>query len=115
MNEQFETLQSVKEYMVNLINGIEKAVEYFQIGEEKKGCDLISPIADGIQWMSEALLLTKDIHHQDIELVAMNEKLKEIVEALENDDFILIGDLFEYELKPIIEDIQRNINKVIAN
>ncbi|MGK0469235.1 hypothetical protein [Clostridium sp.] len=115
MNEQFETLQSVKEYMVNLINGIGKAVEYFQAGEDRKGYELISPITEGIQWMSEALMLTKDIHHQDIELQAMNEKLKEIVEALENEDFILIGDLFEYELKPILVDIQNNVNKVIAS
>ncbi|HEY8889402.1 MAG TPA: hypothetical protein VIM70_04050 [Clostridium sp.] len=115
MNEQFETLQSVKEYVVNLINGIEKAVEYFQAGEDKKGCDLIPPITEGIQWMSEALMLTKDVHHQKIQLEVMNGKLKEIVEALENEDFILIGDLFQYELKPILEDIQMNINKVLAS
>ena len=84
MNEQFETLQMVKEYMVKLIDGIEKVVEYFQAGENKKACDLISPITEGIQWMSEALLVTKDIHHQEIVLHDMNEKLKEIVEAFEN-------------------------------
>ncbi|APC41170.1 hypothetical protein [Clostridium estertheticum] len=115
MNEQFEALKSVKEYMVNLINGIERAVEYFQAGEERKACELISPITEGIQWMSEALMLTKNIHHQDITLQDMNEKLKEIVEAFENEDFILIADLFEYELKPILEDIQKNINKVVVS
>lgn len=115
MNEKFEILKTVSEYIVNLINGIEKAVGYFQAGEDTKGCELISPIAEGIEWMSDALIITKDIHKQDINLQNMNEKLNEIVEALENGDFILIGDLFQYELIPIIEDIQKNINKVLAS
>lgn len=115
MNEKIEILKTVSEYVVNLIRGIEKAVEYFQAGEETKGCDLISPIAEGIQWMSDALIITKDIHTQDINLQIMNEKLNEIVEALENGDFILIGDLFQYELIPIIQDIEENVNKILEN
>ncbi|MCB2288849.1 hypothetical protein LGK97_03610 [Clostridium sp. CS001] len=115
MNEKFDTLKTVSEYMVNLINGIDKAVEYFQAGEDKKGCDLISPITEGMQWMSDALMVTKDIHKQEMNLQHMNEKLSEIVEALENGDFILIGDLFKYELTPVLGDIQKNINKAIAN
>lgn len=107
MDEQFETSQNVKENMVNLINKIEKAVKYFHEGEDRKACELIAPIADGIQWVSEAMMHTKNIHHQEITLQVMNEKLNEIVEALENEDFILIGDLFEYELKPILEDIHK--------
>ncbi|WP_252233969.1 hypothetical protein [Clostridium sp. ZS1] len=115
MDEKLNTLKTVSEYMVNLINGIEKAFEYFQRGEDRKGCDLILPIAEGIQWMSDALVVTKDIHRQDIDLENINEKLNEIVDALENGDFILIGDLFQYELIPTIQDIQKNINKILAN
>jgi predicted RNA-binding protein with EMAP domain len=115
MDEKFDTLKTVSEYTVNLINGIEKAVEYFQSGEDRKGCELISPITEGIQWMSDALVVTKDIHEQDMNLQDMNEKLSEIVEALENEDYILIGDLFQYELIPLIDDIQKNINKVLAS
>ncbi|MBZ9636020.1 hypothetical protein [Clostridium sp. FP1] len=114
MNEEFDTLKTVSEYMVNLINGIEKVVEYFQGGEDRKGCELIFPITEGMQWMSDALMITKDIHKQDINLQDMNERLSEIVDALENGDFILIGDLFQYELTPILEDIQKNINKILA-
>ncbi|MBZ9624575.1 hypothetical protein G9F71_017120 [Clostridium sp. FP2] len=115
MNDKFDTLKTLSEYMVNLINGIEKAVEYFQAGEDKKGSDLISPITEGIQWMSDALIVTKNIHKQDINLNHMNEKLREIVEALENEDFGLIGDLFQYELTPIIGDIQKTINEVLVS
>ncbi|NFO04372.1 hypothetical protein FDB23_09650 [Clostridium botulinum] len=115
MNEKFEALKTVSKYLVNLINGIEKAVEYFQGGEERKGCDLILPITEGIQWMTDALLVTKDVHKQNIDLKNINEKLNEIVDALENRDFVLIGDLFQYELIPVLKDIQNDINKTIEN
>ena len=115
MNDKFETIQMLNEYIIKLINGIVKTVEYFQEGEDKKGCELISPIADGIQWMSDALLATKDLHKQDFKIENMNEKLNEIVNALENEDFILVGDLFQYELLPIIEDIQNKMVNVIAS
>lgn len=115
MKDKFETLQMLNEYMIKLIDGIDTVVGYFQTGEDKKGCDLISHIAEGIQWVSEALTATKEIHKQDFNLQNMNEKLNEIVEALENGDFILIGDLFQYELTPILQDIQKNINKVLEN
>ena len=115
MDEKFDTLKTVNEYMMNLIKAIEKAVEYFQEGEDRKGCELILPITEGMQWMSDALMVTKDIHKQDVNLEDMNEKLSEIVEALENGDFILIGDLFQYELTPMLEDIQKNINKVLSS
>ena len=113
MNEGIDTLETVSDYMVNLINGIKKAVEFFQEGEDKKGCELIFYITEGIQWMSDSLAVTKDMFKQDITLEDMNEKLSEIVEALENGDFILIGDLFQYELVPILEDIQKNVNMVL--
>lgn len=114
MDKKVDTLKTISEYMVNLIKAIEKAVEYFQSGEDRKGCELIIPITEGMQWMSDALMVTKDIHKQDVNLEDMNEKLNEIVEALENGDFVLIGDLFQYELIPMLEDIQKNINKVLS-
>jgi len=115
MDEKFDTLIAVNKYIVNLVVGIEKAVEYFQAGDDKKGCELILPISEGIQWMSDALSVTKDIHKQDMKLVEMNGRLGQVVVALENRDFILIGDLLQYELIPIIESIQKNINSVLAN
>lgn len=115
MNEMFDTLKAVSEYMVKLINAIEETVECFQGGEDRKGCELIPPITEGIQWITSALMVTIDIHKQNIDFQNINDKLSEIVEALENGDFILIGDLFKYELTPILEDIQKNINKAIEN
>lgn len=56
MNEKFDTLKSVSDYTVNLINGIEKAVEYFHAGEDRKACDLVLPISEGIEWINNDLM-----------------------------------------------------------
>ncbi|MBE6068673.1 MAG: hypothetical protein E7211_13410 [Clostridium lundense] len=114
MNEKVEVLKTASDYIINLKAGIKKAAEYFQTGEEHKGCNLISPITEGLQWLGDAIRLTQDIQNEQISLEDMNEKLNEIVEALENEDFILIGDLFEYELLSIIENIEEKVNKSIT-
>jgi hypothetical protein len=114
-NNKFEVLKTACEYLVNIKSGIKKAIEYFQDGEENKGCNLIVPITEGIEWISNAIRLTSDIQEEPISFDIMNEKLKEVVEALKNEDYILVGDLFEFEILPIIEGIEEKINKTIDN
>jgi hypothetical protein len=112
---KFEVLKTASQYLVNLKLGIHKATEYFQVGEENKGCDLIIPITDGIQWISDVVRLTSDIQEEPISFNTMNEKLNEIVEALKNEDYILVGDLFEFEILPVIEILEEKINQAMAN
>ncbi|KYH34808.1 hypothetical protein CLTEP_12730 [Clostridium tepidiprofundi DSM 19306] len=112
MSDTFETLNMVRDYIENLINGIQKAVVFFQSGEEKKGAELLVPIIDGIEWINEAIIVTKDVHKGKITLDGMNDMLKEIVEAFQNQDFVLIGDLFEYEIIPAIKEIENEIIEI---
>jgi len=42
---------------------------------------------------------------KDLTINKVNEKLNEILKAFENQDYILIGDLLEYELAPIIDSV----------
>lgn len=115
MNEKMEALVTANEYMNNLKNGVNMLVNYIQGGEENKGISLIPDIADGISWVVEVMKLTKDVHKQEIDVLMIDEKLNEVVEAIENEDFILVGDLFEYEILPILADIHEKINKVVLN
>lgn len=115
MNEQMEALRTANEYLDNLIGGVKKVANYIEQGEEEKGVELISYIADGIEWLLSAVNLTQEVHEGSVNIGAINEKLEEIVEALENEDYVLVGDLFNYEILPILEDIQGNIRNVVNN
>jgi hypothetical protein len=115
MDDKIEILKTANDYIDNIKKGIEDIVNKINSGNENNGVLLIGQVADGIDWLANALRLTKDIHKGMISINDMNDKLKEIIEALENEDFVLIGDLFYYELLPVLDNIQDEIKKAISN
>ncbi|ACQ54122.1 hypothetical protein WBZ18_17930 [Clostridium botulinum] len=115
MNEKIEALRTASEYILNLKNGIKTASENFQNGNEQEGNDLVPLIADGINWITQVLELTKDVHKKEVNFDELNNKLEEIVEAIEFQDFILVGDLFQYEILPEVENMEEIINKSLLN
>lgn len=115
MNEQIDALKSASEYIDNLKGGIDTLVKCIENGEEQKGCGYIPPVADGIEWLTNVVNLTQELHEGKVSLDSLDEKLSEIVEALENEDYTLVGDLFNYEVLPILEQTQDSINSLIQN
>lgn len=114
MNEQIEVLKTAADYIDNLKSGIKFTIKSFLEENESQAYSTISLIADGIDWLDNVIKLTYDTHKGKISLVDINEKLKEIVEALEHEDCVLMSDLFEYEIMPVLEDVQVEIRKIIA-
>lgn len=113
VNEKIEVLQTADEYLDNLTKGVAAISEYIQEGKEQEGINLIPQVADGMQWLMQAIELTKDVQKKEIEVGSMNEFFEEIVEALENEDYILVGDLFNYEILPRLESIHKDLKLTI--
>ncbi|KGM92776.1 hypothetical protein Z968_13205 [Clostridium novyi A str. 4552] len=115
VNEKIEALVTANEYLNNLEEGIHQVVEAFQQEDENKGCSLIPLVADGIKWVVDVINLTRDVQKENIDISEIDEKLEEVVEAIENEDYILVGDLFEYEVLPIIQYVHKQIRNTVAN
>lgn len=109
-NLKMQTLRESREYLDRLILGIEEVSKVIQEGNEILGIKKIIPIFDGIEYISNAITLTKGIQKDKIELDDLNEQLNEILEAFENEDYILIGDLLSYELLPVMESIKEKVD-----
>ena len=43
------------------------------------------------------------------------DNIKEIVEAFKNEDYILVGDLLQYEINPIIDEYHEETCKLLNN
>lgn len=112
-NNKFDLLKEAIENIVNLKIEINEAIKYFQGGKENSGCNLIVSVVEGIQFLRDTLYITYDIQKKPISFKTMNEKLKDVVQAFENNDYILVGDLFQYEVLPIIENIGEKIKETI--
>lgn len=115
MNEQIEALITANDYLNNLECGIKQLVKAFEEQDDNKGCSLIPLIADGIKWVIDVVELTRNSQPNPVDVSMIDEKLDEVVDAIENEDYILVGDLFNYEILPIIEGIHEDIKKIVAN
>ncbi len=113
MEKQLEALVTANEYIGKLKTGIEELVNKINSGQENNGVLLIPNIADGLQWLISVIELTKDYHKGSISIEDIKEKLPEVIEALENEDYVLVGDLFNYELLPALVNIQEEIKKLL--
>lgn len=115
MDEKFEALKTAVEYIDNLKNGIGDLVVYINQDNYQSGITLVPQIVDGIDWLVQVISLTNDLHKGKVCVGNINENLEQIIEAIENEDYTLIGDLFNYEILPILEDIQINAKRIVEN
>jgi len=115
MENKREALITAYNYIDNLKNGIEDLSNAINGGNDEKGIKLIPSISDGLDWLTQVINLTADVHMGDVSINSLNEKLEEIIEALDNEDYILVGDLFNYEIMPILDEIKSNIGKLVIS
>ena len=101
--EEKEVLITVDEYLYNLKDGIKNISDLIQEGKEQESFNIIAQVADGLQWTDEAINATKNYHNNKLDLEEINGFIEEISEALENEDYILVSDLFSYEIMPIVD------------
>jgi hypothetical protein len=115
MNNKYDLLNSTGKYITRLKDGILKCSKHFQSGQINEGAESVLSIIEGLQWLIDAVTLTVDIQKEPIYSSEINEMLNEIVKAFQNEDYILVGDLFEYEIIPVLNKWDKIINISLAN
>lgn len=108
-NKKKEILNTAYEYIDKLNNGIKIIVEKIQEGNEYEAIKLIPSVADGIDWLTQTIKVTEEVQKEPISIDNLNEQLESLVEAFENEDYILLGDLFNYEIMPILCEYKEKI------
>ncbi|SHH20654.1 hypothetical protein SAMN02744040_01216 [Tepidibacter thalassicus DSM 15285] len=103
-NQKLEILKTIDEYLEKLIYDIKDTIEFFQNGNEGKGNEMVVEVIQALNDIIEGINITSDIQKEKIEISKINEYLMEMVYALENRDYVLIADLLEYEIIPVLEN-----------
>lgn len=111
-----ETLASIEEFQTALMAELNRAVEMFRMDTFEKANEVFARCLDGMQvllntTLSVASLLqvgAPDVVTGDSTLEENTRKisrvLDELISAQTNRDSILVADLIEYELHPLLED-----------
>ena len=69
-------------------------------GDSKK---LLADIFEGLDWIARAVSLTNKFRPGKMCEYELIDKLPELIQAYENSDYVLIGDILDYEIRPVLE------------
>ncbi|MCX7748436.1 MAG: hypothetical protein N2645_16350 [Clostridia bacterium] len=112
-----EALESAYEYSEKVIDGIGGIVYNLHAGREDKALPVCIDLVDGIKWLGECFELTgpyQDAKGIKIDYSKLNEVTVQLVEALENKDYVLLGDLLEYEVVPVVQEWNDQIRQILG-
>ncbi len=105
-----EIINSAVEYINKVVLGIGGIIEDFQSGREDKATNTMAHLMEGLQWLLEAVEGTKDVQgDMPIDISDVNPIFSQLIESLENTDYVLLSDLLEYELTPVMKDWEERL------
>ena len=111
-NEQLanETLIEASGYIKKVLVVIDEVLDRFLSGREDLALKDFPDVADGFEWLLNVISLTeptqKKLEVEFKDVPRFLEILNEMIEAFQNSDYVLLGDLLNYEAKPIMENWQ---------
>jgi hypothetical protein len=112
----YDSLESVVEYIPKMLGAIEEMVEAFRRSDEGKGTRIFLQAIDGLQWIHEIVsgqhaYLKNHFNisiSDDLAVHHLQESLQQLLEAMEQQDYILMADVLEYELSPYLQRVWKN-------
>ena len=114
-------LANAKEYLENLIPGFQKAADLFIMGNEQEAHKFYLQILDGIDWFSQVVLNIVKSRGNQVEGQSLGDRqekltglMAQMLEANQNQDWVLMADLLEYEMIPYYEDWQETLSHINA-
>jgi len=110
--QQLEVVETLKEYIPNLMDGILEVINSITKNKFKDTTAMMSDIIEGIQWVQEALILTSKGLYSEVSGVNLNELLSDILKSYEDEDIILAKDLLKYELLPLTDKFLEIVEKM---
>ncbi len=121
-----DTAKSLEDFHGSLMTALSKAAEEYRMGDVEKSNQIFAQCLDGLQIVlrtsySVANLLKlkgdtviEDGTHMDEAMQQISGMLDEILEAQNQGDNILIADLIEYELTPVMETWGKMLHQLVA-
>lgn len=106
-----DTLESCQEYIPKLIEAAGEVAYNFHSNSESEALGWLPQILEGLQWVVDAIQgIQRCYNILAINIEELTAIFKELEQALECRDYVLTGDLLDYEIKPVLEKWLDEIN-----
>lgn len=110
MKEKLEVLTSIYDYILKAENQI---IDISNLIRDGQGYKNITDFIEAITYIWQTFDITKDIHGINMNEYNINELVKDIMDGLENGDYNLIADIFEYEFYPMLRNWHEILEEVL--
>ena len=117
-------LANALDYLKKLIPGFEQAADLFRAGNEQESNKYYLQILDGIDWFSQVISVIMspdkgetelpDIDDESLEVrqKKLTDLMSQMLEANQNQDWVLLADILEYEMVPFYKDWEKILSKL---
>jgi hypothetical protein len=112
-------LGNAKDYLEKLIPGFQKAADLFRMENEQEANKYYLQILDGVDWFSHVILTVLQSWEKNLAGQSLEERqekltglIAQMLEANQNQDWVLMADLLEYEMIPFYEDWQKVLSEI---
>lgn len=117
-----ETLLSTESYLDRAIPEIQILVDEFYQNPTEESWHKLGQLLEGVQWIAQ-MVLTIDQFEEKLAnwdeyltcIATLQNELPNLMEAMEHRDALLIADIIQYEVLPVIESLQNTITETIDN
>lgn len=110
LREKIELLSECLEYMSRIYDDFDNINESVR---KKENIAVVPQIAEGVFSVLKIIESTVDMHEIRPEFGEIKELIADMLDGMENGDYNLISDIFEYEIKPLYEQWIENITEVL--
>lgn len=106
MNEIKEIVLSFNEYIKKIPNGAKFIADNLREENFNDALFAIKDFSEGLLWLSEVQELLKlNNVSSNLNVNQLHEFLNEVNSGLEIQDFVIVADMFEYEIAPYFEEV----------
>lgn len=103
-----ETMLSYNEYLNKLIDGADLISSDIKGDSRRSGLQNILAFSEGIEWLSRVNDKLSTLGYvNEMNINSIQEYLDEINQGLILEDYILVADIFQYEIKPFLQNIKQ--------
>ncbi|TLS33085.1 hypothetical protein [Geobacillus thermoleovorans] len=117
-----DVLQTMHSYLLRALPEIERIIDEFYQTPSEDAWMRFEQMLEGIQWIDQVLygLAEQSNHSLDRQALAriretLAEQLRQLLQAVEAGDAILIADLIQYEIKPLWKKMTEHVQTNVVN
>lgn len=104
MTQLYEIIESYNDYIKKVPEGCQKIADRLREDMIAEAMQDIIDFSEGANWLSQvSILFQENGIAVDLETEKIHEYLNEINSGLEIQDYIVVADMFEYEILPFFE------------